>query len=792
MNILWIKDLGKNDLPEVGGKGANLGELVKAGIPVPDAFVVTASAYKNFMRVNRLDMAIKKILTSFNPEDSATLNTKAIEIQKLILSARFSLDLVDDITDAYNQLVENSTSKLVAVRSSATAEDLPSASFAGQQATFLNISGAENVVKAVQRGFASLFEARAIYYRTINNFDHFKVLIAVPVQRMIQSQKAGILFTINPLNNREDQMVIEAGLGLGESVVSGSITPDQYIVEKNSLRVIEKNIGKQAWQIKYNNSTSKNEHIKLTETEQNSQKITEEEILQLARTGKRIEEYYQFPQDTEWAIEPSTSSGQGSKIYFVQSRPITTIKKAKQLAIETDKTAQISADSQPLVGEIGQKILVGIPASMGTVSGPVKIIHSPDENNLIKDNDILVTEMTSPSFVPSMKRAAGIVTDSGGMTSHAAIVSRELGKPAIVGAGTATTTLKDGQIITIDGAKGIVYEGEIHPTVVKDSHIGIQSNQSNRINQIVSSKEFVPVTGTKVYVNLAEPESAKNIAQLPVDGVGLLRAEFMIAEIGEHPQAMIKAGRGKEFSEKLTQGIFDIASAFAPRPVIYRATDFKTNEYKGLKGGEEFEGHEENPMIGVRGALRYILNSEVFKLELEAIKTVRTKFGLKNLYLMIPFVRTVDELSKIHEILRINQLERSRDFKLWIMVEVPSTVFLIDRFCEAGIDGVSIGSNDLTQLILGADRDNAVLSKNYDERDPAVLMAMARVINVCRQYHKTVSICGNSVSVYPEIVEFLVSRGITSVSVTPDVAIATRKLIASVEKKILLEHKLNE
>jgi len=769
---LWLRDVSRRDIAEVGGKGANLGELISAGIPVPNGFVVTSSAYRQFLKDNNLVPKIKKILSDLDVEKSDILSKKALEIQKLILSGKMSDILVSEIKDAYEALVVRSASKLVAIRSSATAEDLPSASFAGQQKTFLNVTGAEQVVVNVQKAFASLFEARAIYYRSINHFDHFQVALASPVQQMVQADKSGILFTVNPLTSNEDELVIEAGLGLGETIVSGSVNPDQYIIDKASFRIKDQHIAKQAWKMVYDLATGKNVHLNLTVAEQTTQKISNEEILQLARLGLKIENYYRFPQDTEWAI-------QSGRLFFVQSRPITTLKKSVQPKSDVGIPENTKISS-------GEPLLKGIPASIGTVTGKVKIIHSPAENNDIQVGDILVAEMTNPSFVPAMKRATAIVTDSGGMTSHAAIVSRELGKPAVVGTGQATHQLKDGEEITVDGTRGYIYRGKIESQTIIDEHI--VESQISTPNDISILRDVVPVTGTIVYLNLAEPAGAKEASKLPVDGVGLLRAEFMIAEVGIHPQALIAQKKEEEFVKSLTQGIFDFASAFKPRPVIYRTTDFKTNEYSGLTGGEKFEPKEENPMIGFRGANRYVTNPEVFKLEIEALKRVREKFNLKNVHIMIPFVRTVDELNKTLEIMKENGLERSKDLKIWIMVEVPSTVLLIDKFCQCEIDGVSIGTNDLTQLILGVDRDNEKLSYQYDERDPAVLMAIARVINVCKLYHKTISICGNAASTYPEIVDFMVRHGATSVSVSADVAIQTKKLIASIEKKILLEH----
>ena len=780
-NVLWIGEVDKDDIGLVGGKGANLGELVKAKIPVPNAFIVTSAVYFNFIKEHKLDLLIKKQLSNINPEDTKAVNQAAKVIQTAILEADFSPVLEGEIMEAYAQLCEESKQPncLVAVRSSATAEDLPGASFAGQQSTFLNISGEQMVLKAVKDSFASLFEPRAIYYRTINKFDHMKVGIASPVQKMVQSEQSGIMFTLEPVSNNPDQIVIDAVLGLGEAIVSGSVNPDHFVIEKGSLKIVEKQIGRQAWQMTYKNG--KNVHIGLTEKEKNTQKISDAQILELARLAKQIEGYYKFPQDAEWAIE-------NNAIYLVQSRPITTYKpgkEGKKIPIQVQADGKEPTTVLP-AGMIGEQILKGVPASVGVASGPVQIINKIEEIEQFKKGCVLVAEMTNPSYVPAMRKAVAIVTDSGGSTSHAAIISREIGIPAIVGTGSATHTLKDGQVITIDGAKGLVYKGLVNKGAIKQDHI--ESSQHPKIATPSGWVEEIPIIATKVYINLAEPEEALTASKLPVDGVGLLRAEFMIAGIGKHPKALIEAGKGKEFVDTLIKGITTFTNAFKPRPVIYRATDFKTNEYRGLEGGDRYEPHEENPMIGYRGAARYIKEPQLFALELEAIKIVREKYGATNLHLMIPFVRTVEELRAIKEILvKAGLPNDNKNFKLWIMVEVPSTVLLIDKFCEEGIDGVSIGSNDLTQLILGIDRDNSTLAGEFDERNEAVSLAMHRVVAITKKYGVTCSICGNAASTYPEVIELLVKAGTTSVSVTPDVAIQTKKLIASIEKRILLD-----
>jgi pyruvate,water dikinase len=755
-NILWFSEISKNDIPKVGGKGANLGEMANAGFPVPDGFCVTAEAYFNFLKVAKLKSKIEAELKNLSTEDTKKLNQVSKKIKKMIIEAKMSAKLAQEIKAAYRKI---GTKKFVAVRSSATAEDLPDASFAGQHATFLNVIGEDAVVTSVQKCWATLFEPRAIFYRVEKKFPHMKVGLSAIVQEMVQSDISGVMFTIEPLSQDENNLVIESIYGLGEAIVSGSVTPDHYVIDKKNLEILEKEIVKQTWKIA--KVAEGDKHIDIAPGNQKKQKLPDPEIKKLAEIGIKIEKHYDKPQDIEWAYDDG-------KMYIVQSRPITALNKDKVGKVG-EKKGQAPANAKV--------ILTGAAASLGLKSGPVKVIHSSKEIDKIKEGDVLVTEMTNPEFVPAMKRAVAIVTDTGGRTSHAAIVSRELGIPCVVGSGSATAKLKTGDIISVDGGKGVVYEGKVAGKTSAEPEGKLASHEA---------REVVPITGTKVYVNLAEKELAEKVAAEPVDGVGLLRAEFMIADIGEHPKAMIDAGRGREFSKKLAEGIATFCRSFAPRPVVYRATDFKTNEYKNLKGGEKFEKDEANPMIGYRGAMRYRREPDVFKLEIDAIRKVRGDLSLKNLWLMIPFVRTIKEMAEIMEILKKNGLEQTHDFKLWMMVEVPSTTILIDKFLDLGIDGVSIGSNDLTQLILGADRDNAAVAEEFDERDESVVWAMKRVIAACKKRGVTVSICGQAPSVFPEITEIFVREGATSVSVNPDVIIQTKKLIASIERRILL------
>jgi len=742
--IVWFDEVTKKDIPLVGGKGANLGEMTKANIPVPFGFIVTATAYFDFLQEAKLTDKIRSLLESLDPNDSKKLQQVAAETKQVIMKAAMPSGIAREIKEAYAKMDGGS----VAVRSSATAEDLPEASFAGQQSTFLNVQGVENVLAAVQGCWASLFEPRAIFYRQQQGFDHFKVGLAVPVQKMVESETSGVMFTIEPVTSDSSKVVIEAVFGLGEAIVGGEVTPDLYVIDKEELKIITKKIGKQAWKLSRNPvADAKETNIKtlLSPLEQTQQKLSDDDIFELVKLGKRLEEHYQFPQDIEWAKE-------NNRLFIVQTRPVTTIKEGAEVESEIKAPVLLAGDS----------------ASPGIASGPVRIVHKASEIDRVEDGDILVTEMTTPDFVPAMKRAVAIVAERGGRTAHAAIVSRELGIPCIVGAEGAMTTLTDRQVITVDGSRGKIYDGKL--------------TRRLKTEPVTSFLREAIKTKTKVYVNLAQPELAEIVAAKNVDGVGLLRAEFIVAQIGEHPRYMIEQNRGHEFVDKLYQGINTFAKAFDPRPVVYRTTDFKTNEYRDLKGGQDYEDVEENPMIGYRGASRYVAESDIFDLEVEAIKRVREDH--KNLWVMIPFVRTVDGMAKIKKQLELRGLRSSADFKLWMMVEVPANVFLIDKFLDVGLDGISIGTNDLTQLILGIDRDNSRLDYLFDERNEAVLVALERVIKVAKSKGVTSSICGQAPSVYPELTEKLVEWGITSVSVTPDMIGATREIVAKAEARL--------
>jgi pyruvate,water dikinase len=733
--VLWFDEVDKNSISKVGGKGANLGELTRAGIPTPPGFIVTAEAYFHFLRTSGIREKIVFLVGKAHPDSSSQLSR---EIKTLILSSRVPPEIAGEIMEAYEKIGEG----LVAVRSSATAEDLPSASFAGQQSTFLNVRGKEDVVQNVLACWASLFEERAIFYRTQHGFDHLKVGIAVPVQRMVQSEVSGVMFTLDPLNSDRSKIVIEAAYGLGEVVVSGAVNPDLYTVDKETLTILERKVFSQDWKLVLSPEGRGNLREDIPPQLRNAQKLEDKYILSLASLGVKIEEHYHFPQDIEWAKE-------GEKLYIVQSRPVTTIR-------EEEKEEEIQ----------GKVILSGIGASPGRAWGKVCLVPASEDIHKVKEGDILVAEMTTPDFVPAMKRAVAIVTDRGGRTCHAAIVSRELGVPCVVGTGKATQVLKPGDVITVDGTSGKVYEGKI---------------EGKKEERAISTPKIE--TRTKVYVNLADPDYADKVAARYVDGVGLLRAEFIIASLGYHPNYLLAQGRGEEFISKLSGGLSTFCQAFRPRPVVYRTTDFKTNEYRGLKGGEDYEDIEENPMLGYRGCSRYVRDVDAFRLETEAIKRVRKQF--RNLWVMIPFVRTPGELRKIVELLEAEGIRRADDFKLWMMVEVPSNVILLDEFIDCGLDGLSIGSNDLTQLILGIDRDNPKLAAEFDEKNEAVMWAVEKTITTARRRNVTCSVCGQAPSFYPEFTEKIVEWGITSVSVNPDMIEKTREVVASAEAKIL-------
>ena len=752
--------MGVNDIPVAGGKAANLGELTSAGFNVPSGFVLTTAAYDYFLEKNDLTKRVNSVVEKVDVTSEASLQECSQKVRKAFDDAVVPEDLRFEVLKEFHSIFEGKKKVgLVAVRSSATAEDLPTASFAGQQDTFLNVYEPDDLIDKVKKCWSSLFTPRAISYRSSKGFDHHKVKLAVVVQKMVNSEVAGIMFTVDP-NSELPHIIVEAGYGLGESIVGGKVTPDTYVVDKFHTKIINKRVAKQTWKL-VRGKTGDTVKQDVPAGEMEKQKLTDEQILAIADIGNQIELHYNKPMDIEWCLE-------NGEFYVVQARPVTTLggNGGKKLA-EKGKEQK----------EAGKIILKGLAASPGMASGPVRLYREEESLDVVKKGDILVTVMTSPDMVPAMTRAAAIVTDEGGMTCHAAIVARELGTPCIVGTREATTLLKDGMIITIDGSRGVVIEGA--------------EEKKDENKEPMAMAASVPVTATKIMVNVAIPHKADEYSKLPVSGVGLMRIEFLFTSfIGEHPSFMVEEGRSKELVEKLSEGIGIVGRAFFPRPIILRLSDFKTNEYKSMPGGEKFEPPEQNPMIGWRGCSRYVSASykEAFKCELLAVKKVREEMNLKNVWVMLPFVRTVDEVKEIAAMMEEIGLKRGADFKLYLMAEVPVIIFMAEEFSEL-CDGFSIGSNDLTQLIMGADRDSDILAKMgyFDERQEAIKRAISHLIRAAHSKGVPVGICGQAPSVYPEFTEFLVREGIDSISLNPDTVIKTIGMVASVEQRIILE-----
>ncbi len=774
--IKWFEEIGKGDIDLVGGKGANLGELTNNGVNVPPGFSITAEAYRDFLVENNLQDRIKSLLVGLDTENASELQQLSREIRGFMAEGEMPEAIKADILEAYEQLkAKGVKTENVAVRSSATAEDLPDASFAGQQDTYLNISGPNELLYHVKKCWSSLWTARAIYYRQEQDFDQIDVALSVVVQQMVSGKKAGVIFTVDPTTGNQDHLLINSSWGLGEAVVSGLVTPDDYLIDKNNGKIIEKNLGKKIKMIvEKADSAVGTEVVKtasyLGEEAVTGSSLTDNEIEKLYQQSLRIEEIYGAPQDIEWAI-----AGDDSEVYLLQSRPITTLDLDEE---EDEVIVDSAAELQPLVR--------GLNASPGNASGPVIIVEDFNKLEMVKEGDILVASMTNPDMVPAMRRAGAVVTDEGGRTCHAAIVSRELGIPCIVGCGDATKILENKQIVTVDSTRGVVFEGKVKS---KDESA---SQETGPVLKTPENIKTQPVTGTKIYMNLGEPHLINRYKDLDFDGIGLMRIEFIFSNvIGAHPIYLLQQGEGDLFIRQLSEAITMVAQEIYPRPLTLRMSDFRTNEFRGLKGGEEVEPVENNPMIGWRGVSRYISNEyiEGFRLECKAVKKVRDEYNLTNVNLMLPFVRTTWEVERALEILKEEGLERSRDFKIWIMAEVPSVIFQAADFCPL-IDGFSIGSNDLTQLIMGADRDSGILNRMgyFDERNPAIKTAIQELIDVAGKYGNTVSICGQGPSSYPEFAEFLVEAGIDSISVNPDTVNYTRRLVAQVEQRLILRN----
>lgn len=766
--ILWFKDITKEDTNIVGGKAANLGEMsVSVDVPIPPGFATTTAAFNLFIDSNKIRTKMYAALKGIDVEKESDLVKASKAIKDLILKAKFPKELSAAITVNYKELQKKENAQFVAVRSSATAEDLPDASFAGQQETYLNV-GEKELLDKVRQCFASLFTERAIYYRAKNNVDTTKVSLSAVIQKQVFSSSAGVMFTLDVANGDRSVIVIESSYGLGEYVVGGIVTPDLFYVDKSSKEIKKRTIAKKELALmRLKKGGSKQVTVPQDRAEKSS--ISDSDVLELAEYGMRIEKHYGKPMDIEWA------KNEDGKIYIVQARPETVWSKALNVDAVKDKEVVVS----------------GMSASPGFVSGVAHVILDIKNIDKFRSGEILITKMTAPDWVPAMKKAIAIVTDEGGITSHAAIVSRELGVPCIVGTGgkgkLATEYIKTGEIITVDSKNGVVYAGEV--TQIE----GQSGTTAKAPQQSFGTNVGMIITGTKILVNLGEPELAEKVAKLPADGVGLMREEFIWAEIGEHPLYMIKDGRSNVIISKLSDGIRKVCAAFNPRPVILRFSDFKTDEYAHLKGGENYEPKESSPLLGWRGASRYYdpKYKDAFILEVQAVKKVREEYGLKNLFVMFPFTRTVEELQKVIEIMKENGLERGEDFKVFLMAEIPSDIILADKFNEY-IDGYSIGSNDLTMLVMGADRNNELISHVYDERNLAVFRMIRYLIKIAHRDGKTVSICGQAPSEYDEVVDFLIRSDIDDISVNPDTVEHVRELVASVEKRIELEKSLNE
>ncbi len=785
--IIWFEHINKNDIPIVGGKNANLGEMLNAGIPVPPGFAVTAYAYKKFIEetgiANKIYQLIRETVVDLN--DPKQYEEASKKIRALIESTPIPKAIEKAIRSAYREICRrlNIENVPVAVRSSATAEDLPDASFAGQQETYLNVSGEDEVLQKVVKCWSSLFTPRAIFYRTQKGFAHEKVLISVGVQKMVNAKAAGVMFTINPVTGDPDQIVIEGSYGLGESVVSGAVTPDEFIVDKKSMKVIHKRIAVKKVQYTRDPKTGKTVQIEVSPEMQDKQCISDKEVMRLAELAKKIEDHYGKPQDIEWAIDSELEFP--DNIFIVQSRPETVwVAKGKELTERVEEVAVKPA------GEL-KVVVKGIAAGKRGIGwGVAKVVLNPEEAaKVMRKGDVLVAEMTNPDYVPFMRLASAIVTDKGGVTCHAAIVSRELGIPAVVGTENATKLMVSGKEYTVDARSGVVYEGII-PSLTGQPSVSPASSVSPALATGTVFR-YAPVTATKIYMNLGVPEKIEEYKDLPFDGIGLMRIEFILASyIGEHPLYLLETGQGQKFVDKLAEGIALVARTIQPRPVVVRFSDFKTNEYRELKGGDKYEIIEANPMLGWRGCSRYISPwyEKAFRLECQAIRKCRETYGLKNVWVMLPVVRTVWEVKKCLQIMKEEGLERSLDFKVWFMAETPSIAILADEFSKL-CDGFSIGSNDMTQGVLMIDRDSERLGQMgyFDERDPAVKRIIAHLIRVAHENGCTVSICGEGPSNLPDFTEFLVRAGIDSISVNADAVVATRNFVASIEQKIILE-----
>lgn len=776
--VVSLDKLGVHDVEHVGGKNASLGEMISnlagAGVSVPGGFATTAQAYRDFLEQSGLNDRIHAALDALDVDDVNALAKTGAQIRQWVMDAEFPAQLDAGIRKAFAEMAGGNDNMAVAVRSSATAEDLPDASFAGQQETFLNIRGVDNVIRAAKEVFASLFNDRAIAYRVHQGFDHKLVALSAGVQRMVRSETgtAGVMFTLDTESGFRDVVFITGAYGLGETVVQGAVNPDEFYVHKPTLEagrpaILRRNLGSKAIKMIYGDEAKAGKSVKVVDVEKADRArfaLSDAEVTELAKQALIIEKHYQRPMDIEWAKD-----GDDGKLYIVQARPETVKSRSSANVME-----------RYLLKEKGKVLVEGRAIGQRIGAGPVKVIHDVSEMDKVQPGDVLVSDMTDPDWEPVMKRASAIVTNRGGRTCHAAIIARELGIPAVVGCGNATQALKDGQRVTVscaEGDTGLIYEGEL----------GFDVRQN--------SVDAMPELPFKIMMNVGNPDRAFDFAQLPNEGVGLARLEFIINRmIGVHPKALlnfaslpaeIKDSVEKRIAgyddpvgfyvEKLVEGVSTLAAAFWPKKVIVRLSDFKSNEYANLIGGKLYEPEEENPMLGFRGASRYISESfrDCFELECRAMKKVRNEMGLTNVELMVPFVRTLGEASQVVELLATNGLKRGENgLKVIMMCELPSNALLADEFLEF-FDGFSIGSNDLTQLTLGLDRDSGIVAHLFDERNPAVKKLLANAIAACNKAGKYIGICGQGPSDHPDLAKWLMEQGIESVSLNPDSVLDT-------------------
>jgi pyruvate,water dikinase len=756
--VRWFENIRLSDAGLVGGKGANLGELTIAKLPVPPGFVVTSDAYRYALEHAGVNQQLAVLFTGVNADSTADLKRVADEAQGLIQAIKLPDDLSAAILEAFHHL---GTGIRVAVRSSGTGEDAGDTSFAGMNATFTNVAGDDQLLAKVVACWASLYGARVISYRMTRSITDVPAM-GVVVQEMIPSERSGVMFTADPSTGDTNRIVIDAAFGQGEVVVSGEVECDTYIVAKSGPSLLQVRVGTKDFKL-VRGPDGNDLHVDLTPEEGSRRVLSDEEAVELARLGLAAEAHYGAPQDTEWAIADGVQ-------YLVQSRPITTLGGAAK-----GEASQVAL----------KPLLQGLAASSGRATGYVRVLDSPDQGDELLAGEILVARMTSPDWVPTMRRAGALVTDGGGTTCHAAIVSRELGVPCVVGARVATTVLRTGELVTVDGGEGTVYAGAIESNdgAAKRTDGAVQVKNGEPAS-VVKERGALPLA-TRLYVNLAFAEHAEETAALDVDGVGLLRAEFMVTDAlgGVHPKLLIERGDQKVFIDKMAASLLRITKAFGSRPVVYRSIDFRTNEFSNLEGGAKFEPTEDNPMIGYRGCYRYVRDPEVFRLELDVLAKVLEQSS--NLTLMIPFVRTKWELEACLDL--VNESPVGGELPVWVMAEVPSVAYRIPEYAAMGIKGVSIGSNDLTQLVLGVDRDSETCADLFDESDDAVLDTIEKIITQSHTAGITSSLCGQAPSNHPDFAEHLVRYGITSVSVNPDAVDAARRAIERAEWRMMLE-----